>query len=70
MPTARVKDRQSSTNAPLHCLENHQCRFPIHEDHTIPGWYLFCGATVAPGSPFCPEHHDRCFTPKLRLVRR
>jgi len=62
--------QQSKCNAPLHTLTDRQCRFPIHEDHTVAGWHIFCGKPVVRGSFFCEEHHARCWNPRDRRHRR
>jgi hypothetical protein len=42
-------------------LTNETCRFPVNEG--------YCGlpeADLLDGKPYCPDHHERCFT---RIVR-
>jgi hypothetical protein len=45
----------------------HECRFILDDgpwkDKRTPIW---CAKTVKPGSPYCEEHHIRCYQKALR----
>lgn len=49
--------RRPSLDLTLMELKPHHCRFPYGE--TTP--YLFCGASRAPGSSYCEQHHADCY---------
>lgn len=54
-PKAKVYDRRVS----IHELDGRTCRFP----HGTYPPYEYCGEEIQHGSPYCPGHHKRCFTP-------
>lgn len=51
--------------APLIGLALHRCRFPLFDDpRQAPfGELMACGEMIKPGSPYCPDHHARCYHP-------
>jgi len=50
---------------PLAVLGRHQCRFAVREDHTVTGYWLFCGLDTE-GGTYCP-YHARVVGPFGRL---
>ena len=44
------------------------CRFPVEEDRSVTGHFLFCGAAGAASSSasYCPYHHAICNTGTVR----
>jgi len=44
-------------------LSNDACKYPYDRDG---GGFVFCGlTTMASSVPYCPEHHDLCYTPRV-----
>lgn len=44
---------------PLGNLAACQCRWPVEEDWTVAGHFLFCGRPAPFGQVYCQEHRDR-----------
>lgn len=53
-------------HVPLYKLGHNQCKFPVEENHAIPGHFLFCAEATRPGVPWCPFHSAKCYPPKER----
>lgn len=53
---------------PCEGMQHKTCQFiegdPIPEDGDHDS--IFCGKPVKPGSPYCLEHHKRCFTKRTK----
>ena len=45
-------------NVPLIGLGRYQCRFPVHEDPSVPGGYRFCAGPTSPDRVYCDHHHS------------
>lgn len=51
-------------------IQDHQCRFPLSgTDAPQTGETPLCGLQTRRGSPYCPEHHARCYTAVPKRVR-
>ena len=60
-PGSRCVAGQAVDEIPLMNLGRGQCRFPVREDHSVPGGYLFCAQATSPDAVYC-EHHHRIAT--------
>lgn len=50
---------------PLVALASGDCRWPVVEDHTVTGHFLFCAAPVADGRSYCKRHHARVHSARM-----
>ena len=61
LTTPRYVAGRAADEIPLMNLGRGQCRFPVREDHSVPGGYLFCAQATSPDAVYC-EHHHRIAT--------
>jgi hypothetical protein len=52
------KTRLSTSHVPLLKLGPCQCRFPVHEDRSVPGGHFFCAGSTSPNRVYCDRHHS------------
>lgn len=55
---------------PLYLLPPNACKFPVQENHKVPGHWLFCAKGTRAHELYCTAHKALCWKPRDQERRR